>query len=500
MSAVTVTGAVGVGAVVATGARLARQAGMTPPDGWGPLLTSVDAHTGSVLPIVMILGVAALVAAWWRLARLAERGLLPLARLTVPLAIWAGLVVLAPPILSLDVYSYHAAGVMLVHGLDPYLAGPAALGHSLAVDATDPLWRHAQAPYGPLALWVVHAVAWLTNGDTFTAVLCLRLVACAGVAIASASVIAAANSRGGSCSAQCASALGPIVLLQLVGAVHLEALMLPLLAGGLLAVQRQRPVVGLVLLTAAAAVKWPALIAVAVVMAVRARRTPRRALVVVLGDGAVVAAAGGALSMLVPDGIGWLRAAATPTAGLTLYAPTTVVAKIAGASLRLCGATAPDATVLSAVRIVGMMIAIAVIGWLLLTVQRRDVAASAGWALLWLAVLGPVLYPWYLTWGIVPLAMVGGDRPRRAIYVGNAVGVFLALPHCELLFAGRPALVGWLSSHAGWMSGAAGAVGSVVIAIVVRLSRRAESGGERIYRLGVAAVPAVAAQSDSGSG
>jgi alpha-1,6-mannosyltransferase len=92
-----------------------------------------------------------------------------------------------------------------------------------------------------------------------------------------------------------------------------------------------------------------------------------------------------------------------------------------------------------------MAIAALVIGALLLTVRRRDPLATCGIALLTLALLGPVLYPWYLVWGSVPLAMAGGVPRRGLLTLLGAIGAVLSVPHPELLFVGRPWLTAWFS-------------------------------------------------------
>jgi alpha-1,6-mannosyltransferase len=55
-----------------------------------------------------------------------------------------------------------------------------------------------------------------------------------------------------------------------------------------------------------------------------------------------------------------------------------------------------------------------------------------GLSLLTVALLGPVLYPWYLAWGLLPLLVA--TRRYDGLVVGlSAVGVFTALPGCQHL-------------------------------------------------------------------
>src|SRR5262249_23426159 len=61
-----------------------------------------------------------------------------------------------PPLLSSDVYTYAAQGLLVGRGLDPYSVGPSALGSGAASAAVDPTWRSVPSPYGPLATWTQH--------------------------------------------------------------------------------------------------------------------------------------------------------------------------------------------------------------------------------------------------------------------------------------------------------------------------------------------------------
>nr|MDT0665474.1 hypothetical protein [Micromonospora sp. DSM 115978] len=204
----------------------------------------------------------------------------------------------------------------------------------------------------------------------------------------------------------------PIVLLQLVGAMHLEALLLALVTLGLAAVERGRTVLGLVLVTAAALVKWPAALVVVAVVVWRcvtamepsgASQTSRgtsspgrlslggtsraaRGLAVAGRDTAVVVVSVAALSMLVPHGFGWLHALTTPTAGLTLYAPTTGLAALLAAAAGVPQADARFDDLLALTRAAGVVAALGGFGWLLTRVRQRGVANVAGLALLALAV------------------------------------------------------------------------------------------------------------------
>ena len=468
-----VLGVLGATLVVLTGGRLALGPVVTPPTAWFGLLDPVADNQPSLLPAVLILGAALLVGAWWWVCRSCQRGELSVRAVVILITCWSAAPLIGPPILSLDVYSYVAQGAMVSAGFDPYTAGPALLGNAPAALAADPIWANTPSPYGPVGLGLFHAVAAVTGGHVLSAVILLRVVAAIAVA-ALAWCVTRAVPTARRPFALAAGVGGPVVLLELLGAVHLEAVMMALAAAGLLAVLRGRVGLGLALLTAAALTKWPAAVILVVLVARRwadlaAGREPgwaRRLAAAVGRDVAVVAVTASALSLLVPDGLGWLRAASTPSLGLSLYSPVSALANLIAMVSGEPGAAVAGSEPLRLARTVGMVAAVLVIGWLLLTVRRRDPLSTCGIALLTLALLGPVLYPWYLAWGTVPLAMAAGPR-RRLLTVVGGLGALLSVPHPELLFVGRPWLTQWFSRD-----GPVVLVALVACAVAAVLARR----------------------------
>lgn len=451
-------GLTGIVLVVATAGRLARQPSARPPTTWGGLLDPVNLDRTSMLPAALLAGVALTLFAWWRAYALAGGGRLSVRQAAALLAVWAVPLTLGPPILSLDVYSYAAHGLMLATGLDPYRYAPAVLPHgSPQLAAVDPMWRSSLAPYGPLAMAIFRAADEIAGGSLLGVVVLLRVLTLAGVALMAVSVAGAAPAARRA-EALTAAALNPIVLFQVLGAVHLEAVMMGLLAAGLLAIRRDHPILGLLMLTAAAAVKWPALLAVVAAVVWHATRpaTARRVAFTLTRDVALVTIVGLGSAALVPDGFGWLHAAATPTTDPTGYSPTVIMAGLLGRYAVPVGAAAAAVIIL----------------WLFVTIRSRDLTATTGWALLALAAFGPVLHPWYLVWGLVPLAIVPTRRQRGTILAVTAAGVFLAIQHCSLLLADRPEALEWLRGHASIVAVTGyGAAAAVVMALQRRSPR-----------------------------
>jgi alpha-1,6-mannosyltransferase len=94
--------------------------------------------------------------------------------------------------------------------------------------------------------------------------------------------------------------------------------------------------------------------------------------------------------------------------------------------------------------------------------------SALGWSLLAFVVLGPVVWPWYETWGIVFLAVAAGTLARRVILILSAVGCFATVPsHLALTTPGAASLALGL------------ALVSIALLVFVLLSKRGLSGSAR---------------------
>jgi alpha-1,6-mannosyltransferase len=192
------------------------------------------------------------------------------------LAWWAAPLLAAPPLFSRDVYSYLAQGLMIDAGLDVYRHGPATLGGLLAAQVPA-IWQHTASPYGPTFMVVARAVTQLVDTALTAGVLAMRLVALGGLGLLAAAVPVLARAAGvDEVAALWLATLNPLVLIHLVGGAHNDALMVGLLAAGLAAAVRHRPLVGTVLVTAAALVKAPAAVGLVAVAAIWTAQLPGR--------------------------------------------------------------------------------------------------------------------------------------------------------------------------------------------------------------------------------
>jgi hypothetical protein len=191
--------------------------------------------------------------------------------------------------------------------------------------------------------------------------------------------------------------------------------MVGLLVVGLVALRRH-PLLAAALVGLAAAVKAPAGIAVLVVALTALPRGRATAVTAVLGRLAVAALAYAVPALVVGDPWRLAHTLGGPARARTLAAPSTVVANALGGHG------------LTALRIIALAVAAAVVLRLVVTAARRPPAATVGWSLLAVVLAGPVFYPWYLTWPLACLAASAGSSGRRRLVPLVALASLPALP------------------------------------------------------------------------
>jgi hypothetical protein len=124
-------------------------------------LPSGDPKLGPGIAIC-VLGMAGLVAAWWRVGEAVHRGSVGMRWLLTTGALWALPLLLAPPLGSRDVYSYACQGAVYADGLDPYTVSALA-GGCPWLESVAPMWRDSTTPYGPVAVALSASVVWLAG-------------------------------------------------------------------------------------------------------------------------------------------------------------------------------------------------------------------------------------------------------------------------------------------------------------------------------------------------
>jgi alpha-1,6-mannosyltransferase len=378
-------------------------------------------------------GLVLLIRVWYGLMKaLARRPGVPVRYLGWILVLWIVPMLVIAPIFSRDVYSYAAQGEMMSHHINPYNYGPYTLGAGPYVNPVDPLWLNTPAPYGPLFLLMDGFFASVSLHHVLTTVILLRLSAIAGVALIAACIPALARSFGKDHgSVYVMAVLNPLTILMLVGAAHNDALMLGLLVAGVTAARYRHPVWGVLLCALAAAIKVPAAIGVVYIgwewagsgVPWRQRVRP------LLAAGAIASAVVLGLSLASGLGIGWIMNLDTPGTVRSWLAPATGVGMLLSGAFHAVGLTGvPMTTVLSATRVLGLAAAAGISVYLLLRSDRFGALRAMGISMLLFVALGPVVQPWYLTWGVVLLAPVAVGKLRAILVALSALSPFIGLP------------------------------------------------------------------------
>ncbi len=378
-------------------------------------------------------GLVLLIRVWYGLMKaLARRPGVPVRYLGWIFVLWIVPMLVVAPIFSRDVYSYAAQGEMVSRHINPYDYGPYTLGAGPYVNPVDPLWLNTPAPYGPLFLLVDGFFADVSLHHMLVTVVLLRLSAVAGVALIAACVPALARSFGKDHGPVYVMAvLNPLTILMLVGAAHNDALMLGLLVAGVTVARYRHPVWGVLLCALAAAIKVPAAIGIVYIgwewtgpgLSWRQRLRP------LVKAGAIASAVVIGLSVVSGLGIGWIANLDTPGTVRSWLAPATGIGMLLSGALHGVGLTGvPMATVLSGTRVLGLAAAAGLSVYLLFRCDQVGAVRAMGISMLLFVVLGPVVQPWYLTWGVVLLAPVAAGKLRTVLVALSALSPFIGLP------------------------------------------------------------------------
>lgn len=404
------------------------------------ILSTLRQGTPRVLCIAAAaVGMAVLVAAWLllgrRLDQASTRGLL------VTAALWSVPLLLAPPILSRDVYGYAVVGQMLRAGLDPYQVGAGELDSSW-VPSTSASWLTVPFAYGPLFLLLAHLVVSGSGGSLVVAVFGMRLLAVIGTALLAWALPRLARACGvGERQALWLGLLNPLMLAHFIGGAHADALMVGLMVAGLALAASRRPAAGAVLCALAIGVKATAVVSLPFLALLWAAHLGSRSRPVVRAVVATSAAAGASFAALTAvSGVGYGWVTTVDTVGLSRQWTSlpTGLGLVASRAADLLGLTIETDSMLGVTRALALATTAAILVWLWLRAARRVrkpgggtrmVVEHCGWALLVLVALGPAVHPWYVTWPIAVLAAAGvAGRPRVAIVAVSAALCFLVLP------------------------------------------------------------------------
>jgi hypothetical protein len=395
-------GFVAASVAVVTGGRLGAAPAAVPLTSWFGLQPSANYRiSGAGLGAGMLVAIAALIALWLLALALAARERLAVRAVWVCAAIWSVPFAVGPPLLSTDLFSAVARGLLARDGLSPYHHPPSDLGEARIVDAIDPMRRTLRSIDGPLANLVSHLAVSISGGRPLPALILLRIVAVVAVIVIGrcALVLGAAHRP----SALAMAVLNPMVLLYVVSAGQYAGLLAAVLLASFVAARRRHWIAAVVLACVGAGIKPIALIAVVAVVATHVRASDRMLHTrIIVRDGAT------ALTVLVgctfaePYGLGWAWNLSDSIHDTVPFAPASIVADVVGWMV-------PPASyddLQTGGRISGAAAAATVICYLFATMRRRPMEQTVGYALLWGAILAPVLYPSLLVFGLLCLAPV----------------------------------------------------------------------------------------------
>ncbi|MGI8668037.1 MAG: polyprenol phosphomannose-dependent alpha 1,6 mannosyltransferase MptB [Jatrophihabitans sp.] len=394
------------------------------------------------------LGLMVLVAAWLVLGRLlltgstsgdSEVG----AEVVSPIALrrmlirWMAPLLVGMPLASSDLYSYAAQAQLARYGLDPYTRTPAdlpAVDLGKFLDNVAWKWVDTPSPYGPLWVAVSKWVAAATGNHALISVLLLRLLPFAAVLLTARllPVLAQQFNKRADLALWLAVA-NPLILVHAVAGGHNDAVMVVLIVAGLVVITRPQAdwrhlLAGVALMTLAAAVKSPGLVAAAfavpIYLAGRSGLSRRDWWRHCLATLAVAVPVFAAVSLVAGVGLGWVRQVSSGVPVINFMSLPTLLAVCYRA---IIGAAHAGTLVDGTVR--GFRDAGTVVSGLLLvglwfravrSYQQRQVAvAMLAVGLVSIVVLGPAVQPWYFTWALT-IAAVLLIRPRAILWIATA--------------------------------------------------------------------------------
>jgi len=376
-------------------------------------------------------GMLLFVRVWFGLVQtLRHRPGAPIKTLAWMLAAWVAPLLLVAPLFSRDVFSYAAQGEMMSHHINPYQYGPGTIGSGQFVQPVDALWKNTPAPYGPLFLMIDGWFASLSGHNAMVTVLFLRFLSVVGVALIAYCIPKLAKAYGRDPgSAFVLAVLNPLTLLALIGGVHNDAIMVGLLVAGITAAKLKHPVWGVILCTMAAAIKVPAAMGLVYVAwdwagpGVSWRERVRPIIKATLIALTVMAA----FSLVSGLGWGWIANLGTPGTVRSWMAPATAVGLVISGAAHVVGIGVGLGGVLTITRLLGLMAAAGVAVYCLKHSERLGTLNALGISLLAFVLLGPVVQPWYLTWGIILMAPVVTGRMRTLCLALSMVAPFIGL-------------------------------------------------------------------------
>ncbi|HEX7658897.1 MAG TPA: polyprenol phosphomannose-dependent alpha 1,6 mannosyltransferase MptB [Pseudonocardiaceae bacterium] len=406
-------------------------------------------HGQDLATILVYLGVALLVWAWVRLGRDVLANKVRARGVLIAATAWIAPMIISPPQFTRDPFSYLGQGELALRGLDPYVLGPGVLGDAIAQNV-HPFWEWTPAPYGPLFILVAKLIVAGTGEHLILGVIAMRLTMMIGLVLLVASLPGLVRHLGGKLPmAFWLVFANPLMVVHLVGGPHNDLLMIGFLASGVLMTLSRRHIVGIALVTVAAAIKASALVALPFLVWVWAARMPgkplRRFVQACAASIGVFAVVFGGAMLASGQDLGWIGAMQAPTMISNWVNLPTGLGELMHGFVQMFGPLpeAPFVTMMRDAADVAVLVVLAVQWW---KARHGGVEAvrRAGITLLVTAILAPPTLPWYLSWGLVILCAVPWHRRMAAITAGlTVVAMLVYYPN------GEAAMYSW--SHMAWV-------------------------------------------------
>ncbi|UQE76894.1 polyprenol phosphomannose-dependent alpha 1,6 mannosyltransferase MptB [Gordonia sp. PP30] len=392
------------------------------------------------------------------------------------LVMWIAPLLVAPPLISKDVYSYLAQSAIAYRGMDPYRYSPMrglGVDHPLTVSVPN-LWKDTPAPYGPLFLWLGEQITRVTGYDITAGIALHRLLALCGLAMIVWALPRLAHRCGvSSVAALWLGAMNPLTIIHLVGGIHNESLMIGMMLVGvewsfraIYGIRRlwvpggYRPspagwllLAGIAMISASAMIKVASMLALGFVGVALARRwgatlpalrnAPRsqwwdrsresiRALLAAgLVTATVMVVVVVAICLGTGLGFGWTRTLSTGGIVRSWMSMPTLLGVVSGRLGLWLGLGEQTEAILEIARPIGELIAaLFVVRWLLACLSGRiHPLGGLGISMATVVVLFPFVQAWYLLWAVIPLAAWATTRWFRiTTVVISAIIAIVVMP------------------------------------------------------------------------
>src|SRR6201984_3717209 len=384
--------------------------------------------------VVLWVGVALMLIAWFWLGRRALAGNAPHYTMVATTGFCLAPLLLSVPVFSRDTYSYLAQGALLRDGFDPYLVGPSDNPNAL-LDNVSPIWTTTTAPYGPAFILVAKFVTMVVGDNIVAGTMVLRLCMLPGLALLIWAAPRIARHVGASgAAALWICVLNPLVIIHLMGGVHNEMLMVGLLMAGIALTLERHPVAGVAVVAVGVAVKATAGLALPFLVWVWARQLrdrrdvrPITAFVLAsVGAAATLAVVFAALSALAEVGLGWLTALAGSLKIINWLTGPTAAANVINLVAGFFGGGQFYA-VLEVTRLIGVgiiLVALPLLWWRFRHNDREAVTGIA-WAMIVVVLFVPAALPWYYSWPLAVMSALTQSRAWMAAIAGFSTWIMV---------------------------------------------------------------------------